>query len=201
MITIRKGDEFVLVNESDKDLREQYAASGWVEDGVAPVPTDPPAASGAPTRILDPRQKPTVMIEMGDSQLVINKEDLPKWAAEGWMLVGDYVPPADSAASREKTPPGPPPRSRPTVQLWLNGDFVVVNDTDEDKAPWLEQGYGPDPGTLSPLAQAEMQRALEEAARKKAEAEAKAAEEAAAKAEAEAKAASEAEAKKSSKSK
>lgn len=173
MITIRKGEEFVLVNESDADLRAQYAANGWVEDGVAPVPADSVAANGAQTRILGARQKPTVMIERDSSQLVINEDDWPKWQKDGWTLVGDYVQPVEQAAPRAKTPVGPPPNSRPTVHLWLNGDFVVVNDTDEDKSPWLAQGYGIDPGMLSPLAQAEMQRALEEADRAKAEAEAK----------------------------
>lgn len=174
VIRLRRGDDTVTVNVDDVATQEQFLAEGWAIEG-APSIASPPTDSGKPkTRILDPRALPTIVVRRGDEEFVVNATEEAAWVAKGFAVIGNYEPAVEAAKVAAKNAPPPDPRSRPTVTLWLDGDFVVVNDNEADKAPWIAQGYGPDPQTLSVERAAKL--AAEAAEKAKAEAERLAAE-------------------------
>lgn len=174
VIRLRRGDDTVTVNADDVATQSTFIAEGWSIDG-APSVAAPSTDSGKPkTRILDPRALPTIVVRRGDEEFVVNATEEAAWVAKGFAVVGNYEPAAEAAKVAAKNAPPPDLRSRPTVTLWLDGETVVVNDTEADRAPWLAQGYGEDPQTMSVERAAKL--AAEAAAKAKAEAERLAAE-------------------------
>lgn len=179
VIRLRRGDDTVTVNVADVATQSTFLAEGWAIEGEPSVAAQP-ADSGKPkTRILDPRALPTIVVRRGDDEFVVNATEEAKWTADGWAVVGEYQPPIETAKQVEKRPGSVGSRVLPTVTLWLDGECVVVNDTEADRAPWLAQGYGEDPQAMSveraaKLAAEAAEEAKAEAAKLAAEAEANA---------------------------
>lgn len=167
VIRLRRGDDTVTVNADDVATQSTFIAEGWSIDGATSVAA-PSADSGKPkTRILDARALPTIVVRRGDEELVVNATEEAEWASKGFAVVGNYEPTLAAAKAPEKNAPPPDLRARSTVQLWLDGDFVVVNDTAEDRFPWLARGYGEDPQTMSVERAAKLAAEAEANAKKK----------------------------------
>ena len=177
VIRLRRGDDTVTVNVDDVATQSTFLAEGWAIEGEPSIAAQP-ADSGKPkTRILDPRALPTIVVRKGLAEFVVNATEEAKWTADGWAVVGEYQPPIETAKQAkqvEKRPGSVGSRVLPTVTLWFDGECVVVNDTEADRAPWLAQGYGEDPQTMSVERAAKL--AAEAAEKAKAEAERLAAE-------------------------